>query len=144
MQEALRLLSELTAEDIAWLASQGSEQQFAAGTLIIREGDSPATLYIVLAGLVGISVASVGDQQLGQLGPGELLGENSFIENRPASATIRALEDSQLLVLSHQVLAEKLALDHAFAARFYRTCALIASRRLRERLALIGQQLRQK
>ena len=66
MQEALRLLSELSPEDIAWLATQGSEQQFAAGALIIREGDNPAAILIVLAGLVGVGITSVGDQQLGQ------------------------------------------------------------------------------
>ncbi|MCX6045743.1 MAG: cyclic nucleotide-binding domain-containing protein [Chloroflexi bacterium] len=144
MQAALNRLSGFTAEDITWISMQGSEQLFAAGTVIIREGEKPAALFIMLAGLVGVEIASVGKQQLGQIGPGELLGETSFIENRPASATILALENSQLLVLPHLILTEKLAQDNAFAARFYRTCALIASRRLRERLELLGPQLQEK
>jgi len=142
MQEALKLLSELTKDDITWILEQGTEQQVITDTLIIGEGDEPSALILVLDGLVGVEIAALSDQLIAKLGPGELLGEISFIEGRPAAATIKALENSLLLVLPRQILETKLELDSAFATRFYRACSIIASRRLRERVSVICQQFK--
>jgi len=143
MRDALRLLSELTNDDITWILEQGTEQQVITDTLIIREGDDQADIVIVLDGLVGVEVAAVSNQLVAKLGPGELLGEISFIGGCPAAATIKAIENSLLLVLTRPILETKLELDPAFASRFYRACAIIASRRLRERMATIGQQVKE-
>jgi len=143
MYNALRLLSELTNEDIAWILEQGTEQQVITDTLIIHEGDDQADIVIVLEGLVGVEIAAVSNQLVAKLGPGEILGEISFIGGCPAAATIKAVENSLLIVLSRPILETKLALDPGFAARFYRACAIIASRRLRERVVTIGQQFKE-
>lgn len=143
MQETLELLSDLTRDDIAWMLEQGTEQQVITGTMIMREGDDPEALIMVLAGLVGVEISALGDQVIAKLGPGELLGELSFIEGRPAAATIKAVENSLLLILPRQVLESRLALDSGFASRFYRTCATMGSRRLRERVAGVYQERKQ-
>lgn len=140
MYDALRLLSELTNDDIAWILEQGTEQQVIAETLIIQEGDEQAAIVIVLDGLVGVELATLSNQMVAKLGPGEILGEISFVGSCPAAATIKAVENSLLLVLPRHILETKLAQDTAFASRFYRACAVIASRRLRERVSGIGQQ----
>src|ERR1051326_2873365 len=134
MQEALRLLSELTEDDIAWIQEQGQEQQVIANTLLIREGEQPEALFFVLEGLVGIDIAGVNSERIATRGPGELLGEVSFLDGRPASATVKAIENSLLLALSRPMLEGKLTMDTAFAARFYRACGLMLSQRLRERV----------
>jgi CRP-like cAMP-binding protein/SAM-dependent methyltransferase len=141
VQEALALLSEFTETDIEWIFDVGIEQQVIANTVIIKEGTDPEALYIVLEGLVGIYVASAGNRQLAALGPGELLGEISFLEDRPASATVVAVENSLLLVLSRDKLAARLEDDSSFASRFYKSLALITSRRLRRRVSSLGQLL---
>ena len=91
MFEALSLLNELEDADVKWIFDAGQEQQVIANTVIIQEGTDPKALYFVLEGLVGITVSSAGNRQLATLGPGELLGEISFIENRHASATVTAV-----------------------------------------------------
>jgi len=144
MHDALRLLSELTNDDITWILEQGTEQQVITDTLIIHEGDDQTAIVIVLEGLVGVEIAAVSNQLVAKLGPGELLGEISFIGGCPAAATIKAMENSLLLVLPRPILETKLTVDPAFAARFYRACAIIASRRLCERVAAIGQQVKKR
>src|SRR5258706_13208302 len=119
MQQTLELLSDLTKDDITWMLEQGTEQQVIIDTLIMREGDDLEAIIIVLDGLVGVEISALGDQLIAKLGPGELLGELSFIEGRPAAETIKALENSLLLILPHHVLETKLALDSGFASRFY-------------------------
>lgn len=144
MFEALSLLSELDDSDIQWIFDAGDEQQVISGTTIIQEGTKPQALFFVLEGLVGISVSSAGDSQLAKLGPGELMGDISFLENRPATATVTAVETSLLLAVPCTALTRKLNEDTPFAARLYRSFALISSRRLRERVGTLGQQLQAK
>ncbi|MCW3098277.1 MAG: hypothetical protein JWL77_3895 [Chthonomonadaceae bacterium] len=144
MQEALKLLAELTEEDISWMLEQGREQQVIANTRIIQEGEKPVALFIVLEGLVGIEIDALDTLLIAYRGPGELLGEISFLDSQPASATVKAVENSLLLAIPYAQLDAKLAVDTGFAARFYRACALITSRRLRERVGDAGYQVREK
>src|SRR6267154_2163539 len=53
MQTALGLLNELNEEDVDWIFRTGFERQVAANTVIVREGEPLACLYIVLEGLFG-------------------------------------------------------------------------------------------
>jgi len=140
MQEALRLLAELNDSDIDWILEHGTEQQVIANTLIIQEGQLPEAIFIVLDGLLGVEVDAISHQLIAKLGPGELLGEMSFLEGLPASATVRAVENSLILTLPRQTLKTKLESDIGFAARFYRASAIVTSRRLRESIGLIALQ----
>jgi CRP/FNR family transcriptional regulator, cyclic AMP receptor protein len=97
MQTALGLLNELNEEDVDWIFRTGFERQVIANTVIVREGEPLAYLYIVLEGLFGVRVASVPDAEIGRLGPGEIIGEISFLENMLPSATVIAIESSLLL-----------------------------------------------
>jgi extracellular factor (EF) 3-hydroxypalmitic acid methyl ester biosynthesis protein len=144
MHEALTLLAELNETDIAWIFDTATEQQVIANTVIIKEGTHPDSLFIVLEGLVGVELSLFGDLQLATLGPGELVGEISFLEKCPASATIKAVENSLLLALPRTKLEAKLQGDLGFAYRLHKSFALLATRRLRERVGLLGRRLRER
>lgn len=138
MQEALTLLGELLDEDLQWLLEISDEVTVEPGARIITEGATPECLYIVLSGLIGIRAAILGEAPLAHLGPGELLGEISFLEGTPASATAVATELTALLEIPRIELATRLEADAAFAVRFYRALALLGARRLRERVGTLG------
>jgi CRP-like cAMP-binding protein/SAM-dependent methyltransferase len=144
MFEALVMLGEFDESDVQWLLDTGAERQAHSGETIIREGAHPPAIYFVLEGLLGVTVSSAGDKQLAVLGPGELMGEISFLEDQPATATVAAVESSVLLAVPRTTLEEKIRSDAAFAARFFRSLALISSRRLRERVTSLAAQLRAK
>jgi CRP-like cAMP-binding protein len=139
MHDGLALLSELNESDISSILEFSHEQQVIANEVIIKEETLPESLYVVLGGLVGIYVSSVGAQRLATLGPRELLGEISYIENSPASATVVAIENSLLLVLPRKSLDARMAEDPSFASRLNKSFALISSRRLRERVETLGR-----
>jgi CRP/FNR family cyclic AMP-dependent transcriptional regulator len=88
----------------------------------------------VLQGQFSVRVENVADEPLARLGTGELIGEISFLEGSPASATIVSETESAVLVIDNQLLNERIREDTAFAARLYRAFALIAERRLRSRV----------
>ena len=140
MQQALALLNELSDSDVDWLLSAGSEQQVIANTVVIREGEQPTSLYIVLEGLLSVALASTGDRPVGVLGPGEIIGELSFLEEQTAAASVTAIESSLLLVVSRTILDVKLKDDPAFAIRFYRSLAIVIAQRLRQRGDVLGRR----
>lgn len=144
MREITQLLNELSKEDIEWLFSEGVEKIVIMNTKIITEGELPDSIYIVLQGLLGVTTTSVDDSRIAVLGPGEIIGDISFLEKRPASASVFAAENSLLLVLPREVIDAKVAGDRSFAVHFYKSLAILNSRRLRAREKALGLRLREK
>jgi CRP-like cAMP-binding protein len=130
MRKVLYLLGQLSDSDLEWLIAAGTRQRVHAGTILIEQGKPVNALYIVLDGTLGVSFG--GGRPPTRLGCGEVVGEISFVDSRPPSATVTALEDAVLLALSRRDLAAKLEADPAFAARFYRFLGIFLAHRLRE------------
>lgn len=128
MRNVLYVLGELTDEDISWMLETGKRQQIAAGTVLIHEGRPISGLYILIEGRFSVTV---GQKEITQLGPGEMVGEMSFVEDRPPSATVRALQPSFVMMLPRALLSSRLRDDLAFAGRFYRSLTLLLAHRLR-------------
>ena len=70
----------------------------AGGTVLFHQGDPPEDTYIVVSGRFGVFIeSSIGTRLIGQIGPGELVGEMAFLTGEPRSATVVALRDSEVL-----------------------------------------------
>lgn len=141
MNSALNVLADLEDGDIEWLLSNGSEHQVISNYVLTVAGKVPPSLFIVLEGLVGVRVDALGNDILRRLGPGQLVGEMSFLENKPASATVVAIENSLLLAISRTTLESKIVSDPPFAARLYRALARMLSERLRGTMAALSQRM---
>ena len=131
MNKALVILSELNDHDIDWMIAHGNREKVPARRILIHEGQPISALYIVLEGTLSVSVAAVGNQEIGKISCGEVLGEMSFIDGRLPSATVKAVEDSVVLAIPRPLLSEKLDRDVLFALRFYRAVTKFLSSRLR-------------
>lgn len=124
----------LREEDLRWLFQVGEERVVDSGTAIVDEGVRPDALFVVIRGRFSVGIEALDDAPLAKLEAGEWIGEISFLEGSPASATIVADQESAVLVIDHQVLNERIREDTGFAARMYRAFALVAERRLRNRV----------
>ena len=94
-------------------------EEFPAGTVIFRAGSASACAYRILTGtveLVGPNDAT--SPRLVELGPGEVFGEMSLIEERPHSLTARAVTDVELSSLTAEDF-EKLLTSDSAAIRIY-------------------------
>lgn len=80
------------------------------GDVIVREGDTGGGLFAVLSGcLKALSVDSEGREVvLSIMGRGEVFGELSVLDGKPRSATVQALEDSELATIARAPLLELL------------------------------------
>ena len=142
MFEALSFLRHFDEPALDWFFGHAVERNVTSGTVLIEEGRHPDAVFIVVQGLVGVRLASAGATPVAQLGPGELLGEISLLENSPATATVTAAENTVLLTIDRDVLRDRLDHNAEFAAQWYRAVALIQSRRLRERVMALTERVR--
>jgi CRP/FNR family cyclic AMP-dependent transcriptional regulator len=131
MKKVLFILGELTDDDIDWMIAISTQERVPAGTVLIQEGQLIDALYIVIDGNFTVSVQVLGDKQVAHLSSGEVIGEMSFVDERPPSATVTAAVESLVLSIPREELAAKLQQDIGFASRFYRALAIFLSDRLR-------------
>lgn len=71
-----------------------------ANTYLMREGDESTELYYLQSGTLAVFKRK-GDQehQIGTIIAGELVGEMSFLDKHPRSASVKAMSDSLLVVI---------------------------------------------
>lgn len=138
MRKVLYILSELADGDVDWLMSHGVRETHSAGAVLIVEGRPIDVLYILLDGRLRVSLDALGGREVAVLQRGEILGELSFLDSRPPSATVTALDEVSVLSVPRRALADKLQNDAPFAARFYRALGVFLASRLRSTQLRLG------
>ena len=80
------------------------EKSYPKGSVILFEDDPGDSLFVVRDGRVKVVLIGEDGREviLGVLGVGEYFGELSLIDDRPRSAHVIAMEDSNLLVLRRE------------------------------------------
>jgi CRP-like cAMP-binding protein len=136
MRKVLYIFGQLTDADVEWLAKQGRRRRLPSKSVLINEGVPVDTLYIVLEGELAV-VHGTQRREIARLGAGEIVGEMSFIDLRPPSATVLAATDVVVFSISKPVLEQGLEDNVAFAARFYKAVATFLSDRVRKATASV-------
>lgn len=136
MRKVLYILGHLDDRDIQWLATAGIKRRVAAGRMLIEEGRPIASLFVVLEGHMAVTVRNVGT--VAKLSAGEVVGEMSFVDSSPPSASVEALDGCVVLELARADLNAKLDSDPLFAGRFYKAMALFLADRLRSTVHRLG------
>lgn len=79
------------------------------GEIILSQGDMGASAFLIQSGEVAVFTQS-GDKrvELARMGPGQIVGEMALVVDGPRSATVQALTDCNLIVITRDVLQEKL------------------------------------
>jgi|SRR5581483_3965055 len=136
---ALDIFEHLRPEDTHWILASAELKTIAANSLLVREDDPSDTIFFIADGLFEVYVFgdATGQIKVGQLGPGEVVGEISWLDHNPASASVRAIETSSVIALSTGALDHKLAEDPGFAARLLRGIATLTAERLRRTTAQV-------
>jgi EAL domain-containing protein (putative c-di-GMP-specific phosphodiesterase class I) len=85
-------------------------QLFVAGETIFRLGDRGRNAYFIESGQVEVTVEREGETLIiARLGQGEVFGEMSMVDDAPRSATITALEDTEVIVIQRSRFMRPLA-----------------------------------
>jgi len=136
MRKVLFIFGELTDSDVEWLSKAGERVHVDSGTLLIPLGSRVDHLYIVLDGQ--LVVKSAAGTPLARLESGEIIGEMSLVDPAPTAVSVEVLSPATLFRIPDQKLREQLAVDFAFAARFYRAICVFLADRMRAATQRLG------
>jgi CRP/FNR family transcriptional regulator, cyclic AMP receptor protein len=121
-------------EDWAQLLAYTETQRFRAGETVIQVGEGDRALYIVARGALevfGPERGRQGEQVLSTIGVGSIMGEVTFLDGGPRSASVRAVTNGEVLRLSYQAFQVFAATHPDLAQAFLLDLSRILAGRLR-------------
>jgi CRP/FNR family cyclic AMP-dependent transcriptional regulator len=120
----------LTANDWALIADKAARINFKDGDSLVHKGKRMDGVYLLLTGTAKVQIPSHAIPP--SIGPGEICGEMSFLDELVASANVVASGPVQTYFLDRPTLQGLFELYPHLASRFYRSLATNLSRRLRD------------
>ena len=120
----------------ALLEKTGNLRLFRKGSIILQEGDPSTHFYLIHSGRLRAFLSDEDGKEivLNIMGPGEYFGEISLIDQEGRSASVMAIEDCSLSVISREEFHASLAANPEFAHALLRGL----TRRLRSATRKIG------
>ena len=115
------LFKGFTVDGARMLLDSGEVKEFSPGEMLIKEGDEPKFVLLVLTGRLQVFVQRQGrDLVLADAGPGTILGELAVLCGIPRSASVRASEKSAALQWSAAAFRSLLLRDVFLSERIFR------------------------
>lgn len=100
------------------VAAYAASRRLRAGDALYREGDAIAQLFVVHTGTAKLTHARAdGERLIRTVGPGEVVGEHSFLTGARPDHTVTTLEPASLCVFKHADLARLVAAHPTIAVR---------------------------
>jgi CRP-like cAMP-binding protein len=94
------LLAKLNDKARRRVSELATQRVFGSGDYIIRQGESATALYILLRGRVQVERGRDGTVEvLRELGPYAFFGEVALLEDSERTASVKALEETECLLL---------------------------------------------
>jgi CRP/FNR family transcriptional regulator, cyclic AMP receptor protein len=94
------LFVDLSQRELQRLAAACAEREYAAGDVLVRQGDPGAGLFVIESGRVRVMRHEEGSaRELSVMGPGEVFGEMALLDEYPRSATVTAIEPTRVILL---------------------------------------------
>jgi len=120
--ESLPLFKDLNGGALDRIVRGAAESTLAEGTVIFRQGDMPGGLYLVLDGLVKLSLQTVrGDEKVIELvGRGESFGAAPLLLGERYSLTAETITESLLLPLNRSAVLDEIERNAEFSSRMLR------------------------
>jgi serine/threonine protein phosphatase PrpC len=122
------LFRHLTYQELVRVMNIVDVRDFAAGAKVIDEGEDGDEMFIVLTGTVGVHS---GDTKIATLGPGQHFGEMALVDKVPRSASIKAAEDTKLMVMRRRDFFDIVRKDHDVAVKLLWSFLGVLTERLR-------------
>ena len=107
-------------------------QRYAAGSRLLEAGETDRTLYLLQAGRADVVVESQRKTRvIATIGAGSVFGELAFFDGAPRSASVLAVEDCELLAVSHAAFTTLAAWHPRIARELLFDLGRVISARLR-------------
>lgn len=122
-----------TDEERNRIESIGEVKRIADGAFLIRAGEIDSTLFAIEDGHLDIVVTDEGKMVVvATVGPGDVLGEVSFIDDSPRAVSVKAGEETTVRSWDKRTLSEALAFEPQLLAKFAAAMCELLVERLRD------------
>jgi CRP-like cAMP-binding protein len=102
---AVDIFAPLSPEETTMLAQAAISEVFAPGETVIRAGDPGSSMFVVHNGRVAVQLNENGrPRTVATLSEGGFFGEMALFTGEPRTANIVALEETEVLEISHQAM----------------------------------------
>ena len=130
--EELRFSAHLPNEVLDRLAAESTIRHLPAESLAFREGSPTDNLFLIRSGRLALemSVPGRGPVRILTLGPGEMAGWSSLLNQGNMTASAVAMEDSEVIVAPAAKLRELCETNHEFGFHLMQRMADALSKRL--------------
>lgn len=128
----LRFSAGMPPEVLRQFAAQSTVRHVTGGAILFREGEITRDLYLVQDGLLALEmkVPGRGNVRLLTVGPGEMVGWSSLLDEGTMTTSAVAIEESELIVASAERLRQLCEQNHEFGYHLMRRMAAALSKRL--------------
>jgi len=111
-----QLLQPLGGDNLRAMALAAGWVRLPGGSDLIAEGESGDAAFVMATGRLQVTkFIDGGEVVVGEIGPGEMVGEIALLADRPRTARVRAIRDCELVRIDAQLLSGALALHPALA-----------------------------
>ena len=127
-------LKGLTTAELELIAPLFSEKTFHAGDFIIVESTQGNSMYIISKGTVLVTTSDRKGEvvALGTLKDGAFFGELSLFDNLPRSATVTAIKETSIFMITRNDLEELFSKNLVIANKIYHNTLLEVFSRFRK------------
>jgi len=137
------IFAKLSFEETARFASIMRMEKLTKGTLIIEQNALGSALFIIRSGRVNIyrrEDVDAARNLLNNLGPGEIFGEMSLVDDLLVSADVEvASDEAELVVIPRDRFEQLIRNDDVLTAKVYKGFCRTLSERLRKSNVRIAQ-----
>jgi len=113
--ESIKLSRSVEPDSISNLLTRCDRIDVEKGQVLLAPEAKNNSIYVVLSGQLQTRLGSIDSPTIADLKPGDCAGELSLVEDRDPSTYVVAVEDSHLMVISHEILWKMIDLSHEFA-----------------------------
>jgi CRP/FNR family transcriptional regulator, cyclic AMP receptor protein len=96
------LFANVPDESLAKIAPFTEVDEFAEGKEIVREGGYSNDFYVIQEGTAKVERDG---EEIAELGPGDVFGEQGLLEKQQRSATVRATDTLRVIKIEHWELS---------------------------------------
>lgn len=123
-----------TEEERERIEKIGETKRLSEGAFLIRSGEIDSTLFAIEDGHLEVIGIDDGEQRVfATVGPGDVLGEVSFIDDSPRSTSVRATDEVTIVrAWDKRTLSEALAFEPQLLAKFAVAMSELLVERLRD------------
>lgn len=125
------LFADFSEADLANVMQVSRQETYREGDTILQEGAGGSTMYVVVRGRVSVRKMSGPKQvEIKQVSKGECFGEMAVISQMPRSASVVALQPTEVVAISGAVLRSA---NQVLCMKLYRNIASLLADRVRQR-----------